>query len=437
MLTRLGLVLLVSVSTVDAGSSIADGRYHVTKIGVGDVYAVGLNEHHDVVGYVMPGGSWHDAYAFLWSADTGLTAIGGYAARDINDLGQIAGQAAWIQAGVWENGSWIALPDRQNVYSINNSGQITGLISAQPSIPGPYAPYRDDDIYAPGFVELERPYQRASHGFDINEHGEVVADCGTGLPGTLYIAVFYRTDGSYVILDNDGNYDSHARAINDSRQIAGNARARQDSGSDHVAVFWASPDSNMEYMGALGDGYSVSRAINNSGQAVGFSSDRAFIWTQADGMSDLNALIYPDLGMTLTEASDVSNNGTIAARGLNSTGEACSYLLTPAITTEIRIVPQTFHLRSRGRWITAHIHIPEEYDLDDVILDSVVLGNQIEPVRIWTNEPEEVITAKFSRATVQELLELLERTGTVNLIVSGDLVDGTKLQGRCSLNVID
>ncbi|MCK4887825.1 MAG: hypothetical protein KAS96_10590, partial [Planctomycetes bacterium] len=142
--------------------------YEVIDIGTGYVYALGINEKDEVVGHIKPNGSWSGSYAFYWNKESGLQSIGGRRARSINDLGQIAGQSASIQAGVWENGEWITLSNRQEAYAINNNGQVTGLISAQPSIPGPYAPFRDDNIYSPDFITLQRPYLRASHGFNIN-----------------------------------------------------------------------------------------------------------------------------------------------------------------------------------------------------------------------------------------------------------------------------
>lgn len=306
---------------------VAAERYDVEKLGT-RVYAMGINEHNEVVGFVQPGDSVFTRYAFLWRAETGLVSLGGYMARSINEKGQIAGSSDFIQAGVWENGAWIVLPNRQNAYAINNHGQVTGLISAQPSIPGPYAPYRDDDIYSSNFIELEKPWPMASHGLDINSFGEVTADCA-GAPGVLYVAVFYRADTSYVVLDSGGNYDAHAQALNDAGQIVGNTRVT--SSSAHEAVFWDSHDSPLEYMGTLGSGAGVAWAINNVGQAVGLSGGRGFLWTVDEGMLDLNDLIYPGHQILLTQALDISDRGVIVAWGLDPAGQEGSYVLTPLV----------------------------------------------------------------------------------------------------------
>lgn len=318
-------VIMVALALSTPG--VTAERYDVHKLGA-RVYAMGINEHKEVVGFVQPGNSPSTRYAFLWRAETDLVSIGGYVAQSINEQGQVAGNSASLQAAVWENGSWIALPNRQNAYAINDRGQVTGLISAQPSIPGPYSPYRDDDIYCPDFIELEKPWPWASHGFDINNYGEVVADCA-GAPGLLYVAVFYRADTSFVVLDSGGNYDAHARALNDAGQIVGHTRVT--NGSDHEAVFWESDDSPMEYMGALGAGAGAAFAINNVGQAVGVSGGAAFLWTLDAGMLDLNDLIDPGHQIELTQAQDINDSGVIITLGFDPAGQEGSYILTPLV----------------------------------------------------------------------------------------------------------
>jgi uncharacterized membrane protein len=306
---------------------VAAERYDVFKLGT-HVLALGINEHNEVVGIIQPESSPFTWYAFYWRQQTGLVSIGGSQAHCINERGQVAGKSALLRAAVWEHGIWIELPRRQEAWAINDHGQVTGLISAQPDIPGPYAPYRDDDIDSPDFIELERPWPYASHGFDINNRGEVVADCG-GAPGGLYGAVFYGADASYVVLDSDGNYDAHARSINDAGQIVGNTMVTFSS--DHQAVFWESYDSPMEYMGTLGPGAGVARAINNLGQAVGNSGGAAFLWTAEEGMLNLNDLIDPEHEIELTMALDINDRGVIVSVGLDPAGQEGSYLLTPRV----------------------------------------------------------------------------------------------------------
>jgi len=303
------ILAVISFLFIFSGTSSATEFYQVTDLWATDAYAMGINKYNQVTGYVAPGGSMNNSYAFLWSARNGLTSLGGYKGSGINDLGQIAGQICSpnhreVYAAVWENGAWISLEGRQGASAINNNGQVTGLISAQPYIPGPYAAFRDDDIYSPGFIELPRPSSGAVEGYGINIKGEIVAS-----------GMFYDQYGSYTILQGA------PRGINDLGQIVGY--------SNSLAVFWDSYNSSTENMGSLGSGSSVAYAINNLGQAVGYSANKAFLWTHDGGMVDLNTLIDPGLGITLTVAKSINDYGSITAWGIDSLGQNRSFLLTP------------------------------------------------------------------------------------------------------------
>ena len=65
MLSRISRVVIVSVGLVCSATALADHRYHVTELGGEYVYAMGLNESNEVVGYVNPNDSWSESYAFL------------------------------------------------------------------------------------------------------------------------------------------------------------------------------------------------------------------------------------------------------------------------------------------------------------------------------------------------------------------------------------
>lgn len=71
---------------------------------------------------------------------------------------------------------------------------------------------------------------------------------------------------------------------------------------------------------------------NDGGQVVGHSltdtGSHAFIWDELAGMSDLNDLIDPSSGWTLTGALAINNSGQIVANGDNGTLER-AFLLTP------------------------------------------------------------------------------------------------------------
>src|SRR5881392_1693088 len=69
--------------------------------------------------------------------------------------------------------------------------------------------------------------------------------------------------------------------------------------------------------------------INKSGQIVGGSAGRAFVWQNGVG-TELNTLIPASLGITLTSADGIDDNGQIVANG-TTTGSNLdeTFLLTP------------------------------------------------------------------------------------------------------------
>ncbi len=103
------------------------------------------------------------------------------------------------------------------------------------------------------------------------------------------------------------------------------------------------------------------------------------------------------------------------------------------LAVEIKIAPETLNLSSNGRWINCHIWLPEDYDVADVNTNSILLNGQIAPAQVWGNEEGQVVMIKFGLAEVQRIVE----AGEVELLVSGELVDGTKFRGTDTIRVID
>jgi probable HAF family extracellular repeat protein len=79
--------------------------------------------------------------------------------------------------------------------------------------------------------------------------------------------------------------------------------------------------------------WSKASGINDSGQVVGSSaiddgSPHAFVYSGNGPMQDLNDLIPPGSGWTLTEARGINSSGQIVVQG-EMGGIAHSFLLTP------------------------------------------------------------------------------------------------------------
>jgi len=89
-------------------------------------------------------------------------------------------------------------------------------------------------------------------------------------------------------------------------------------------------------LGTLGGAQSLANSINDAGQIVGQagSSDghsRATLFdtTGAGNNIDLNTLIDPASGWTLTSANGINDSGWIVEQGINPQGESHAFLLVP------------------------------------------------------------------------------------------------------------
>lgn len=103
------------------------------------------------------------------------------------------------------------------------------------------------------------------------------------------------------------------------------------------------------------------------------------------------------------------------------------------IEAAIDIDPDTLNLKSKGRWITCYILLPEQYDVADIDSDSLLLNGKVSPAWSWIDEAEQILMAKFSRSEVQQILD----PGQAELTVTGELTDGSKFEGTDTIKVID
>ena len=103
------------------------------------------------------------------------------------------------------------------------------------------------------------------------------------------------------------------------------------------------------------------------------------------------------------------------------------------IPADMRIIPRTISLRSKGQWIVAFIRLPEEYDVADIDPNSILLENEIEPEQFWPIEYLQIAIAKFNREDVQPILEV----GDIELTITGRLNDGTPFEAADTIKVIE
>ncbi|HSW17325.1 MAG TPA: hypothetical protein VLJ86_08875 [Ramlibacter sp.] len=241
--------------------------------------------------------------------------------------------------------------DFTNVFGINDLGLLVGSANTPTAVRG-FVTERG------GAARELRPLPGdvASSAFAISNHGRAVG-FSSGPAGER--AVTWTADGAVSALTSTGQA-SRALAVNDPGLIAGvsgNAQSRRavlwsaggvvqelpllpslgasvatgmNARGDVVgycatasdarrATLWPRGSSTAVDLGAL-PGHHASQAlgINDSGDIVGESSSgqavRAFIWSRAQGMQDLNTLVDAQ-DIVLSKAVGINNAGMIIALG--------------------------------------------------------------------------------------------------------------------------
>ena len=109
----------------------------------------------------------------------------------------------------------------------------------------------------------------------------------------------------------------------------------------------------------------------------------------------------------------------------------------PSISLTVDINPETLNLRSRGKWITAYIELPEGYSVDDINASSILLNETISVdlealIEIGNHDNDTIpdLMVNFNLTDVADYI-LSEGIvyGNVTLTVSGKLYDGTSFSG--------
>lgn len=229
-------------------------------------------------------------------------------AYDINDAGTIA-----LTAGRNYNGPFSSILQ-------DSSGNITTLAGAR-------------NVYAPA----------------INNSGQAA---GSQRPIAGSLSAYFYNQGTIIDLLSpltpyvNANYvDVNASDINDKGSVVGTSNLPSLSiespnfsyGNDY-AVLWRDPNSYPigQFLGSLGGDGSRANGINNSTEVVGSSrlatgtTEHAFLWTDVEGMLDLNSLVEPDSGWELTSALEINDSGSIIGVG-QFNGEQRGFVAAKAV----------------------------------------------------------------------------------------------------------
>ena len=113
-----------------------------------------------------------------------------------------------------------------------------------------------------------------------------------------------------------------------------------------------------------------------------------------------------------------------------------------ALTLEafVKIEPTTLNLNMKGKWITARLGLPKDYNVGDIDTSTVLLEGLFKPE--WSNIEGKALMFKFDAHGVTDYLwgklyhMVLERT-SIELKVTGQLKDGTYFEGSDTITIMN
>ncbi|MFH0809093.1 MAG: DUF3466 family protein [Pseudomonadota bacterium] len=280
----------------------------------------------------------------LWE-EGALLAIFPSAPQGINDLGVVVGNNF-----LWsKNGGFRPLGPRDGgrrnrAWGINNAGLVVGLVNV--CVPcertGQTVPclWPDPWRWPKSFVPLVPEENTDARAAAANDAGVIAGRCFSPAFHCNRAACWKPGPTGYEMrfLASPGNGYSEAEDLNENDEIVGGAMVEATTAH---AFIWR-PDGSARDLGAPADNHaSWAEGINNQGVVVGFGSvphtteSYAFMWTEKDGLVDLNKVISTDSGWVLERAVDVNDQGQIVGYG-SLRGEAMRpFILTPLSLTPL------------------------------------------------------------------------------------------------------
>lgn len=123
-----------------------------------------------------------------------------------------------------------------------------------------------------------------------------------------------------------------------------------------------------------------------------------------------------------------------------------TYVGEEVIPATVDFDPDTLNLKSKGKYVTAYIELPESYDVANIDISTVKISTvsmedgipaELSPTQVgdYDNDGVADLMVKFDRASVQAAVATTG--GAVELTVSGELTDGSTFEGTDTIRVID
>jgi hypothetical protein len=132
----------------------------------------------------------------------------------------------------------------------------------------------------------------------------------------------------------------------------------------------------------------------------------------------------------------------VEVRGTNSVGNVektyasdIVAIVVPTITATVDINPKTMNLKSRSKWITAHIELPEGYNIEDIDVSAILLNDTVpaENSKVCGRK----LIVRFDRSEIIAHIYHVSRItyGDVTLTITGQLTDGTTFEGSDTIKI--
>jgi probable HAF family extracellular repeat protein len=386
--------------------------------------ATGLNDRGDVVGWSSGPGGYR---GFVYTATGGMQPLAGLPdrprafPRDINEQGDIVGAAdaggvdlghavRW-RGGVAQDLGTLPSGPYSGGWGINNLGDVVGESYTQ--LNGINVRHAFIFTDATGMVDIT-PTAGSATAHDINDAGQV-----TGYRAGSTNRAFRWQDGGLQDLGVlPGMAHSFGFAIEPGGAVAGSSKSASGN-SEHVARY--TDGRGLHDLGGTGEhnqAWGINSSLTVVGQ-LGQSNARAFVYSDAEGLRNLNELIDKSRGWVLQVAMDINAAGQVVGHGYNNlTQSTHAVLLTPTTRRppecsinclRARNVTLRGHMQGEQAQVSAKVVVKDESGTP--VADAMVVGGWTWPDGSNANH------YAFTNGKGQALFETTGPAGTYRLDV--------------------